>query len=133
MRSLFFLSVMNGAPWGGSEELWYRTALRAANQGYRVGCAFYEWDEKKEKTEALQKAGCRVYLLPNKGRRKANLAERIQYKLSKWQLKRIIPSIPFQDYELVVVNLGGLEIYTPAWRDALRYLPAYVLLFHSYS
>ena len=46
MKSVLFISLMNGAAWGGSEELWFQTALYAANNGYKVGCAFYEWPQK---------------------------------------------------------------------------------------
>ena len=78
MPSLFFLSLMNGAAWGGSEELWFRTAIYAAGKNHKVACAFYYWNEKEEKIEALKKAGCQVYLLPNKGRTKKNLLEKIR-------------------------------------------------------
>lgn len=133
MDSLFFLSLMNGAAWGGSEELWYQTALYAAANGTKVGCAFYEWEEKAEKTEALRKAGCRIYLLPNKGRGKRNLSERLRYKISKWQVKELMATIPLWEYNLVVVNLGGFEIYTSTWKALWRKLPAYALLFHNYD
>ena len=133
MASFFFLSLMNGAPWGGSEELWYRTALHAAGKGHRVGCAFYEWEEKKEKITALEKGGCRVYLLPNKGRRKKNLWQKLHYKISRRQVKRKVATLPFHDYDLTVINQGGLEILTTTWRTAFRRIPAYALLFHNYN
>jgi glycosyltransferase involved in cell wall biosynthesis len=133
MTSFFFLSLMNGAPWGGSEELWYRTALHAAAKGYKVGCAFYNWEEKKEKMAALEKAGCRIYLLPNKGRRKKSFLQKLQYKISRWQVNRMIGKLPFHDYSLTVINQGGLEVLTTTWRNAFRCIPAYVLLFHNYN
>ncbi|WP_121352318.1 glycosyltransferase [Flavisolibacter nicotianae] len=133
MDSIFFLSLMNGAAWGGSEELWYRTALQAAAKGLKVGCAFYAWKEKEQKIETLRKAGCQVYLLPNKGRDKANLGERLRYKISRWQVNQIAGNLPFHDYSLVVVNLGGFEIYTSTWKNLYRKLPAYALLFHNYD
>lgn len=133
MDSVFFLSLMNGAAWGGSEELWYRTALHAAARGLKVGCAFYAWKEKEQKVETLRKAGCQVYLLPNRGRGKANLGERLRYKISRWQVKQIAGNLPFHDYSLAVVNLGGFEIYTSTWKNFYRQLPAYALLFHNYD
>ena len=42
MSSVFFISLMNGDPWGGSEEAWYHTALYAAANGYKVACAAYD-------------------------------------------------------------------------------------------
>ena len=104
MPSLFFLSLMNGAAWGGSEELWFRTAIYAAGKNHKVACAFYYWNEKQEKIEALQKAGCQVYLLPNKGRTKKNLLEKINYKICKWKLKQTISALPFKEYDLTVIN-----------------------------
>ncbi|HUC82746.1 MAG TPA: glycosyltransferase family 4 protein [Flavisolibacter sp.] len=133
MPSFFFLSLMNGAAWGGSEELWYRTALHAAKKGHTVACAFYHWPEKEEKITTLKEAGCQVYLLPNKGRRKANLAQKLRYKISKWKVGQTISSLPFQQYDLVVVNLGGFEIYTSTWKNVYRHLPTYALLFHNYN
>lgn len=131
--SLFFLSLMNGAAWGGSEELWYRTALYAVAKGHKVGCAFYEWPEKEERISVLEKAGCRLYRLPNKGRSRRNLAEKIQNKISKWKAKQVINALSFQEYDLTLVNLGGFEIYTNTWKNLYRRLPAYALLFHNYS
>ena len=131
--SLFFLSLMNSAAWGGSEELWYRTALYAASKGHNVGCAFYQWQEKEEKISALAKAGCQIYRLPNKGRSRQNLAERIQHKISKWKAKQVINTLPFQEYDLTIMNLGGFEIYTNTWKDIYCRLNTYVLVFHNYS
>lgn len=133
MPSYFFLSLMNGAAWGGSEELWFRTALHAAEKGHTVGCGFYHWPEKEEKITALKQAGCQLYLLPNKGRSKSNLAKRLRFKITRWQAQRKVASIPFQHYDLVVVNLGGFEIYTATWKNLYRLLPNYALLFHNYD
>jgi len=66
MRSVLILSVMNGAAWGGSEELWYHTALWLAKNGYKVGVCFYNWPGKNEKINSLSNEGCELYLLPGK-------------------------------------------------------------------
>ena len=34
MKSILFLSVMNGSAWGGSEEQWFRLALWMAKKKY---------------------------------------------------------------------------------------------------
>lgn len=133
MPSFFFLSLMNGAAWGGSEELWYQTALFAAARGHKVGCAFYEWKEKEERIAALEGAGCRVYLLPNRGRKKENTVQKLQYKISRWKVRQKIASLPFRDYDLTVINQGGLEVLTTTWKKANRFMPAYALLFHNYN
>lgn len=133
MPSVFFISLMAGSPWGGSEELWYRTALLARSRGWKVGCAVYHWAAKEERMQALQNSGVAIYYLPNKGRTKKNLFQRLQNKYSKWLVKRLIPSLPVQDYELVVVNQGAFENTTAAWRDAYRRLGRYIVLYHNYK
>jgi glycosyltransferase involved in cell wall biosynthesis len=133
MPSIIFISLMNGLPWGGSEELWYRSALYAAQKGWNVGCAIYHWKEKEQKIQKLESAGCSIFWLPNAGRKKENLADKIQYKLTKYRLKRFIKSLPVNDYDMVVINQGGFEIYTPEWRNYWKFLDRYALLFHNYS
>ncbi|SHF92377.1 glycosyltransferase [Flavisolibacter ginsengisoli] len=133
MPSIFFISLMNGLPWGGSEELWYRSALYAAQKGWKVGCAVYHWKEKEQKLQLLEKAGCSIYWFPNEGRKKEKLADKIQYKLTKYRLKRFIKSLPVKDYDMVVINQGGFEIHTREWRNYWKYLDRYALLFHNYS
>jgi glycosyltransferase involved in cell wall biosynthesis len=133
MRSLFFISLMNGLPWGGSEELWYRSALYAAEKGWKVGCALYHWKEKEEKIQQLASAGCSIYWLPNEGRKKQNLADKLQYKITKYRLQQYIMTLPLKDFEIVVINQGGFEIHTPAWRNYYRHLNRYALLFHNYN
>jgi len=124
---------MNGLPWGGSEELWYRSALYAAQKGWNVGCAIYHWKEKEQKIQKLESAGCSIFWLPNAGRKKENLADKLQYKLTKYRLKRFIKSLPVKDYDMVVINQGGFEIHTLEWRNYWKYLDRYALLFHNYS
>ena len=65
MRSVFFLSLMNGAAWGGSEEIWFRTALWMCKNNYRVGICCYDWEEKQGRINKLKESGCNIYLLPN--------------------------------------------------------------------
>ena len=133
MPSFFFISLMAGSPWGGSEELWYRTALLAAEQKHKVGCAVYEWPGKKDKMKLLSDAGVRIYYLPNKGRTKKNLLERLRNKLSKFRLRKMVTSLPVNDYDLVIVNQGAFEITTPEWKHFYTRLKKFVLLFHNYK
>jgi glycosyltransferase involved in cell wall biosynthesis len=133
MPSIFFISLMNGLPWGGSEELWYRSALYAAKKGWKVGCATYHWKEKEERIEQLARAGCSIYWLPNEGRSKASLSEKLKYKLTQFRLRQFIKTLPVKEYDTVVVNQGGFEIFTPAWKNYFRNLDHYALLFHNYN
>src|SRR5687767_973974 len=116
MKSVLFISLMNGSAWGGSEELWFQTALYAARNGYTVGCAFYEWPQKKERIDQLRKAGCTLYLFSNKGRQKRSLLERLQYKITKRKVRYFANHLPLAAYDLTVINLGYLEIIDHYWK-----------------
>jgi glycosyltransferase involved in cell wall biosynthesis len=123
MKSVFFLSLMNGAAWGGSEELWFRTALWLTNHNYKIGIGCYDWAEKKDRIGQLKNAGCSIYLLPNK-----------KGLFKKTAVKKVLHSIPFQEYNLTVVNQGGWEeiLHSP-FSNLYKKLPAYVILNHNYN
>ncbi|HEX2683909.1 MAG TPA: hypothetical protein VHL77_08245, partial [Ferruginibacter sp.] len=122
MRSVFFLSLMNGAAWGGSEEIWYRTALWMRRNNYRVGIGCYDWEEKKDRINKLKEAGCQVSLLPNK-----------KGLFRKAAIKKTLDSISFSEYDLVVINQGGWEevLHAP-FKDLYKRLPAFVICNHNY-
>src|SRR4051812_45263218 len=99
MSSILFISMMNGAAWGGSEELWYQTALHAARSGRKVGCVVYQWKGKEQRMKKLEDAGCRIFYLPNKGRQKRSLLELIQNKINKKiTIKKFITNLPLDEY-----------------------------------
>src|SRR5215204_4091031 len=133
MPSVFFISLMAGSPWGGSEELWYKTAVYAAGKGWKVGCAVYHWHAKEGKMEVLKSVGAEIHYLPNKGRSKRNVLEIIQNKISKAKTRKIIHSLPVNEYDVVVVNQGAFEITTPSWRSFYKRLEKYIVLYHNYK
>ena len=125
---------MNGATWGGSEEIWFQTALYAARSGRKVGCVLYPWPGKESRIQQLVDAGCRIYLLPNKGRQKRNLIERIQNKITKKiTVKRYIKNLPVHEYDAVVINQGYFEVITNVWKNFYQQLPKYALIYHNYQ
>ena len=125
---------MNGYPWGGSEELWYNTALLLAEKGASVACAVYDWPGKKVKMERLQQAGCTIYFLPNKKTLNAAAVKKTVQKMRrKMQLRAAVKALPLLQYDVVIINQGGYEIYTSPWRKLQQQLKNYVLLFHNYN
>lgn len=133
MKSVLFISLMNGGAWGGSEELWYQTALYAAKNGYRVGCAFYEWPQKSERIQQLKTAGCELYLFSNKGRGKRTFLEQLQHKVTKRRVRQYSKSLPISHYDAIVINLGYLEIVSLYWKHFYQYAKNYTLLFHVHN
>ena len=115
---------MNGAAWGGSEEQWYQTALWMCKNKFKVGVCVFEWEEKKSKLTELEKHGCIIYILPNKGRG----------ILSTWQKQKILNGIPFEDYEMAYVNQGGWhDVAHGPFKKLFKKLPPYALSFHNYQ
>jgi len=48
---------MDGAPWGGCEELWYRSALRMAAAGFPVAASVLKWPAPAAQLGALRRQG----------------------------------------------------------------------------
>ena len=82
MRSIIFLSVMNGAGWGGSEEQWYQLALYYAEKKIKTAAVFFDWPEKAGRIKALRDAGCQVYGLLGMGRRMC-VSHRLYYRVMR--------------------------------------------------
>src|SRR5215471_9973753 len=61
-----FVSTMEGAPWGGSEELWSRTALNLAAQGFSVWASVHEWSPPHKRVLALVEGGVDVWVRPSR-------------------------------------------------------------------
>ena len=99
MKSILFLSVMNGSAWGGSEEQWFLLALWMAKKRYDVAVSCFDWPEKAERLNALQNEGIKLFLLPknNKG------------IIARWRLQKQVNKIPFEKYDLVFINQGGVK------------------------
>ncbi|MCK6648777.1 MAG: glycosyltransferase family 4 protein [Bacteroidia bacterium] len=53
---------MAGAPWGGSEELWARSAEYAIEKGHEVIISVYNWGDLHSKLNLLEKKGATIIL-----------------------------------------------------------------------
>ncbi len=52
---------MSGVPWGGSEELWYKTARRLQNAGHEVFVNFKWWPTTAAHLKDLEKHGAKIW------------------------------------------------------------------------
>src|SRR5215469_6832845 len=57
---------MEGSPWGGSEELWSRTALRLAGEGCPVSASLPEWPGPHQRVLDLMARGIEVWFRPKR-------------------------------------------------------------------
>jgi glycosyltransferase involved in cell wall biosynthesis len=135
MASILFISLMNSDAWGGSEVLWFSTAKYAIQKGDNVTCLVYDWPEKKQKLQELQSQGAVIVYIPNYGRAKKNLQERLYFELiTRLHQKLFIAKFNFAAFDFVVVNQGGfMDVVKGPWKQVYQKLPPYVLTFHNYS
>jgi glycosyltransferase involved in cell wall biosynthesis len=59
-----FISTNLGDPWGGSEELWSRTALDLLGQGFRVSASVDKWSPPHPRIRNLIERGVEVSFRP---------------------------------------------------------------------
>lgn len=52
---------MAGAPWGGSENLWYEVANHALISGDKVFVSVYDWNTNRERFHQLAQKGCQLF------------------------------------------------------------------------
>ena len=57
MTTILFISMMDGAPWGGSEELWSRAAARLVGSQHEVIASVLAWPKPAVQVNRLQQSG----------------------------------------------------------------------------
>jgi len=104
-----FVSLMRGAPWGGSEELWSKTALQALAEGHQVESLTFGWAVESPKITKLREAGVNTkFYYDNRPTTLSRVA--VKLKLKKAQ-PAIVPPI---DADIIVISNGSV------W-DFIRY------------
>jgi glycosyltransferase involved in cell wall biosynthesis len=59
---IIFISTMGGGPWGGSEELWSRTALDLVAQGFPVSVSVKRWKPLHPRVLELKNHGIELWV-----------------------------------------------------------------------
>ncbi|MEI9974585.1 MAG: hypothetical protein WDO73_22580 [Ignavibacteriota bacterium] len=112
-RPILFISTNDGAPWGGSEELWFEAALALARAGLPVVASVLKWPQRSSKLAELEAAHVEVieYGMPT-------MPERMLLKLSpdrkyNW-LRRVDPRFALisqgTNFDRVTFELGEVLI-----------------------
>ena len=100
-----FITTMQGAPWGGSEELWGQAALRLKEEGHDVVASVVGWPKGSGRVAELAQHGVEVLA---RDARPPTLARRAWRKLkggSRWEIDTLLRKKP----DLVVVSQGGIR------------------------
>jgi glycosyltransferase involved in cell wall biosynthesis len=109
---LAIISLMQGFPWGGSEELWFETALYAQQKKHEVQIFVKHWEIKNEKISHLENQGIKINFYKEPVKKNSFLQDFLLRKLqfikpplTKWgtciqKLKEFSP-------DLMLINQGG--------------------------
>lgn len=117
---------MNSDSWGGSEEIWFRSAIYLAQKGGKVGVCCFHWPDKQNKLEHLTKAGCELHLLPGRNETKS--------LWKKIKLRAAINRLPIENYDKVIINQGGWkDIVHGPFKNIYKRCKSYSLVYHNYD
>ncbi len=103
-----FVSTMNGAPWGGSEQLWSETALRLRQLGHEVHASVLQWPVRPEAVAELRRRDVRVAFRPRRRHLFGRFVQKGLFRIwpgpievnQRWWLRRT-------EADLVVISQGG--------------------------
>lgn len=123
---VIFISNMNNDPWGGSEELWYETALELRSQGLEVGASVKRWPSPHQKIEKLNAAGVELHrrrddraVLERVLRRVAGRSRLpTAFGLESW-LRRCRPQLIVMNSQFFLPEPGYTEMFL---RNGWRYI-----------
>lgn len=127
---LAIVSTMRIYPWGGSEELWYATAIKALERGDQVDCYLYNRDTLPKQHERLRSLGARLhYIQPLKGRISRLLHTFVGLFSNPYQ------NLIRQNYDKVLISQGGtFEVLSnDALLSVLNQLPAQKIVIVSHG
>nr|WP_319397845.1 glycosyltransferase family 4 protein [uncultured Carboxylicivirga sp.] len=104
---IVFISTLT-APFGGSEVLWYKTALMAIEKGFQVSIFTYKWDDTPAHINELKKKNATIYYRPYNKLFKSTFL----YKVHNKTIKKILNNNIFNKIneinpDVIVVNQGG--------------------------
>jgi glycosyltransferase involved in cell wall biosynthesis len=98
---------MAGYPWGGSEELWSRTALDLRAQGLAVAASVLEWRPTHPRVRQLHERGIEVIQRPRFYSRLRRVGHKLTACRSPLQLVDLERLIAERGPQLIVISAGG--------------------------
>jgi glycosyltransferase involved in cell wall biosynthesis len=93
--------------WGGSEELWVKTAAIALKNKHQVYISIYDWGTIHESILALERNGAVLIRRPNELASGLNLIKKITFKIKKAVGYNSYLKIFSTDIDLLLISQGG--------------------------
>jgi glycosyltransferase involved in cell wall biosynthesis len=121
-KKLVVISLMEGLPWGGSEELWFKTAVYALKSEVNVYVFLKKWPEDHENVNYLKKLGARIFFLPNSSLPKLNFFQKIFQKKS-FSFDQKIKNLKLSYSDMVLINQGDTfsAFNSPIFRQIMHF------------
>jgi glycosyltransferase involved in cell wall biosynthesis len=131
------VSTLRYDDWGGSEELWFETALDALKQGVAVSVFIPRPCSDHPKWQALRQAGADLFSLPSRDLPQARLlehADRFSYRLGKYlrehrSWRNFVNTRP--DVVLLNEAVSVPDSETVCRMESNPHAPPYVVISHS--
>lgn len=96
------ISTMEGYPWGGSEELWYRVAKKLLEKGSKVQICIKSWPNKHQKIKNLENLGANILL-----RKPVSIANRLLNRIGYKLPSVFLTSIKSFNPEYILISQGA--------------------------
>jgi glycosyltransferase involved in cell wall biosynthesis len=103
-RILVIISLMQGQPWGGSEELWFRSALYGLKNHIKIYVFIKKWSKEHKNITRLRKLGAHVFYLPESSKSKINFFQKVFQKKNSFDEN--FSRIHLMDPDMILVNQG---------------------------
>jgi glycosyltransferase involved in cell wall biosynthesis len=108
--NILFISLMEGFPWGGSEELWNKVASYALERKDGVICSVKKWHTISDKILFLKNNGATIVERENKIL-KSGYYNKIKRRLKNFFFNSSKPDIWYElskyDIDNICINFGG--------------------------
>lgn len=122
-KTFIFISTLEHLPWGGCEDLWYKTALLALEKGSDVLALVFRHDEEPAHIKELRNAGAKVFFLKRPGR-PASLIKKIQQKIfsakiHQTTLQELSKNAAQKNCTLIISQAGGFD-FAYSYLDELK-------------
>ena len=123
MKILFY-SAMDAFPWGGSEELWHKTASLAVDEGHEVQVCVEYWMPAAKKVEELKNKGAKIIYRKTGRNYMKKFADKLGIQVTESYIREILNFKP----DVVLISQGATfdffrrkQIYGLINRHRIRY------------
>ncbi|MBN9351769.1 MAG: glycosyltransferase family 4 protein [Chitinophagaceae bacterium] len=136
-KTFLFISTLEHLPWGGCEDLWYKTALIALKEGNEVLALVFKHDTIPVHIQQLQKAGAEIFFLERPTQRVTLFKKAKQKIFPNVRYRKVLEvadkKISNKNTTIIVSQAGGFD-FSYGYLDEIsewlthKNLPLYVIV-----